>query len=242
MKIKKENLFISVISSLILSCVVTLIFISCFFVNPASDVTDTANSEYNGTIYAGDKKGNKVSLMINVYWGNEYLIKMLEILDKHKVKATFFIGGIWAKDNAPLLKQIYSKGHEIGSHGHNHKEHGKLNYTTNLTEIQTCHEVVRDILNIEMELFAPPGGSYNSNTINAAEFLHYKTIMWTRDTIDWRDHNTSIIYNRAVTNMSGGDLILMHPTANTAEALTNIICYAKKHNLELVTVSENLSL
>jgi peptidoglycan/xylan/chitin deacetylase (PgdA/CDA1 family) len=111
-----------------------------------------------------------------------------------------------------------------------------------LTEIQTCHEIVKEVLGIEMELFAPPGGSYNSNTIKAAEFLNYKTIMWTRDTIDWRDHDAALIYNRAVTNMMGGDLILMHPTENTADALSDIIDYAKSHNFELVTVSENLGL
>ena len=91
-----------------------------------------------------------------------------------------------------------------------------------------------------MELFAPPGGSYNLNTIKSAEFLGYKTIMWTRDTIDWRDHNTSLIYNRAITNLSGGDLILMHPTENTLEAFSNIIEYAQSHNFNIVTVSETL--
>lgn len=242
MKTKKEKIFISVISNLILGCLVTLIFVSCFFAKKTEGISQTANSEYNGTIYAGDKNSNNVSLIINVYWGNDYLETMLEILDKHSVKATFFVGGTWVKENVELLKKIYTKGHEIGSHGHKHKEQGKLDYTSNLTEIQTCHEIVKDILGIDMELFAPPGGSYNSNTIKACEFLKYKTIMWTRDTIDWRDHNTSLIYNRAVTNMCGGDLILMHPTKNTAEALSNIIEYAKKHNFKLVTVSENLGL
>ena len=180
--------------------------------------------------------------MINVYWGNDSLEKMLDILDRYGVKTTFFVGGSWVKENQGLLKKIYAKGHEIGSHGFKHKEHGKLDYTSNLTEIQTCHEIVKDVLGLDMELFAPPGGSYNENTINAAEFLNYKTIMWTRDTIDWRDHNTSLIYNRAVTNMCGGDLILMHPTDNTAEALSNIIEYAKKHGFELATVSETLGL
>ncbi len=240
MKTKKERIFISVISNLVLGCLITLIFVSCFFTRNVDELSETANSEYNGTIYAGDKKSNKVSLMINVYWGNESLEKMLDILDKQSVKATFFVGGVWVKENPELLKKIHSKGHEIASHGYKHKEHGKLDYTTNLTEIQTCHEIVKEVLGIEMELFAPPGGSYNSNTIKASEFLNYKTIMWTRDTIDWRDHNTSLIYNRATTNMSGGDLILMHPTENTAEALTKIILYAKKHNFKLVTVSENL--
>lgn len=240
MKTKKERIFISVISNLVLGCLVALIFVSCFWTRTTDDIMQTANSEYNGTIYAGDKNLNKVSLMINVYWGTEWLVKMLDILDKHGVKATFFVGGTWVKENPDILKKIHSKGHEIASHGYKHKEHGKLDYTGNLTEIQTCHEIVKDVLGIDMELFAPPGGSYNSNTIKSAEFLNYKTIMWTRDTIDWRDHNTSLIYNRAVTNMAGGDLILMHPTQNTAEALSNIISYARSHNFELVTVSENL--
>ena len=240
MKTKKERIFISVISNLVLGCLVALIFVSCFWTRTTDDIMQTANSEYNGTIYAGDKNSDKVSLMINVYWGTEWLVKMIDILDKHGVKATFFVGGTWVKENPDILKKIHSKGHEIASHGYKHKEHEKLDYTGNLTEIQTCHEIVKDVLGIDMELFAPPGGSYNSNTIKSAEFLNYKTIMWTRDTIDWRDHNTSLIYNRAVTNMAGGDLILMHPTQNTAEALSSIISYAKSHNFELVTVSENL--
>ena len=66
--------------------------------------------------------------------------------------------------------------------------------------------------------------------------------MWTRDTIDWRDHDTSVIFNRAVTNLCGGDLILMHPTKNTAEALENIILQAKKQGFELVPVSKTLGL
>jgi len=242
MKTKKERIFISVISNLVLGCLVALIFVSCFWTRTTDDIMQTANSEYNGTIYAGDKNSNKVSLMINVYWGNEWLEKMLKTLDSHSVKATFFVGGSWVKENPELLKQIHSKGHEIASHGYKHKEHGKLDYTSNLTEIQTCHEIVKEVIGLEMTLFAPPGGSYNQNTIKAANFLNYKTIMWTKDTIDWRDHNTSLIFNRATTNLSGGDLILMHPTENTAEALGNIISYAKKHNFELVTVSENLGL
>ena len=203
---------------------------------------NTANSEFNGTIYAGDKSTKFVSLMVNVYWGNEHLEKMLDIFKKYNIKTTFFVGGTWVGENEKLLKRIFTDGHEIGSHGYKHKEHGKLSYTDNLTEIQVCHELVKTKLGLEMELFAPPGGSYNSNTIKAADFLGYKTIMWTRDTIDWRDHDTSVIFNRAVTNLCGGDLILMHPTKNTAEALENIILQAKKQGFELVPVSKTLGL
>jgi len=142
-----------------------------------------------------------------------------------------------AKENPMLLKRIYDDGHEIGNHGYTHKEHGKLSYEKNLEEILKCHEMVKEILNFEMNLFAPPGGSYNKNTTKSASDLNYKTIMWTRDTIDWRDHNESLIYNRAITNMTGGDLILMHPTKETSMALNKIISYVNDNGLEIRPVS-----
>lgn len=202
----------------------------------------SSNSEYNGTIYGGDKASKKISLMVNVYWGNEFLEQMLDTFKQNGIKITFFVGGMWAKDNPDLLKRIYSEGHEIGSHGYSHKEQGKLGFDANFNEIKSCHDMVKSILNINMELFAPPSGSYNKNTVSAASELGYKTIMWTRDTIDWRDKNTELIYGRAVANLCGGDLILMHPTANTAEALQKIIDRVKSQGFSITTVSDVLSL
>ena len=201
-----------------------------------------SNSEYNGTIYAGDKNSKQVSLMINVYWGNEYLEKMLETLKNHNLTTTFFVGASWVKDNAKLLQKIKDYGNEIANHGTNHKEHGKISYEKNLAEIQTCHEMVKHIVGVEMELFAPPGGSYNKNTIKAADFLGYKTIMWTRDTIDWRDQNEDLIFKRAVTNLCGGDLVLMHPTLCTAAVFEKIILEIKRQGFNVVPVSQTLGL
>lgn len=236
----QEKKFINIVCSVVLF----IVMISMFFIlgYAGKNVNVAANSEYNGTIYAGDKNSDKISLMVNVYWGNEYLTLMLDTFKKYDVKTTFFVGGTWASENPELLRRIFDEGHEIASHGYSHKEQGKLSFDQNYSEIKKCHDVVKDLLKIDMELFAPPGGSYNKNTTSAATELGYKTIMWTRDTIDWRDKNTSLIYNRAVTNMCGGDLILMHPTACTAEALPQILEYAKLHGFKAVKVSQTLSL
>ena len=240
-KLKKEFVFRNIISNVVICIILLVVVIGCF-VGSNRETSCASNSEYNGTIYAGDKQSKNISLMINIYWGNAELETMLEILEKHNIKTTFFIGGSWAIQNQDLLKKIYNLGHEIASHGYSHKEHAKLSYQENIVEIQKCHNIVKEILGVEMELFAPPGGSYNSNTIKAATELGYKTIMWTRDTIDWRDKNTELIYSRAVSKMSGGDLILMHPTACTKDALERVINYAEEHNFKLTTVSETLGL
>lgn len=243
MKIKnKEKFCRNIIANIVIVFAIVVVSVCCIVNSYKTTASVASNSEYNGTIYAGDRSSKNASLMINVYWGNESLEEMLEILNKHNIKTTFFVGGSWVVENQELLKKIYNAGHEIASHGYSHKEHAKLSYADNVVEIQKCHNIVKEVLGIDMELFAPPGGSYNSNTIKSAEKLGYKTIMWTRDTIDWRDKNTDLIYDRATNKLAGGDLILMHPTPCTAKALERIIIQAKSSGINLTTVSETLGL
>lgn len=195
----------------------------------------------SGVYYNGNKNSNKISLMINVYWGTEYLDDMLSTLKEKDVKTTFFIGGTWAVLNEEILKKIYTDGHEIANHGYHHKDHDKISEEENLKEIKNTHKIVKELLGVDMNLFAPPSGAYDKTTVSCAESLGYKTIMWTRDTIDWRDHDANLIYSRAIKNAGGGDLILMHPTKETAEALGKIIDALKAKNFVLTTVSDNIS-
>ena len=238
----RQKVFVHVVCNVTICCLLVLTFIFSAVSVKQNSFVSAGNSEYNGTIYAGDKAKNNVTLMINVYWGTEHLVKMLDILKEKNVKTTFFIGGAWAKDNEATLKRIKEEGHEIASHGYSHKEHGKLSLKENLAEIQKCHEIVKDLIGVEMELFAPPGGSYNKNTISAASTLGYKTIMWSKDTIDWRDKNENLIFNRATTNLTGGDLVLMHPTECTAKVFSRLIEEVKRRGFNPVKVSETLGL
>lgn len=199
-------------------------------------------SAVSGVYYNGDTSSNKVTLMINVYWGTEYLDDMLATLAEKDVKTTFFIGGTWAVLNEDYLNKIYQAGHEIANHGYHHKDHDKLDEQGNLNEISTTHKIVKELLGVDMTLFAPPSGAYDKLTVSCAESLGYHTIMWTRDTIDWRDHDAEVIYQRAIKKAKGGDLILMHPTEATAQALPRIIDYFQSNNFTLTTVSDNIGL
>lgn len=200
----------------------------------------TSTMAVSGVYYNGDKQTNKISLMINVYWGSEYLDDILTTLKEKDVKTTFFIGGTWAVLNENYLKKIYEDGHEIANHGYHHKDHDKISEEENLKEIKTTHTIVKELLGVDMNLFAPPSGAYDKTTVACASSLGYKTIMWTRDTIDWRDHDANLIYSRAIKNAHGGDLILMHPTKDTASALGRIIDYLHGQNFTLTTVSDNI--
>lgn len=191
-------------------------------------------------IYSGESKAS-VSLMVNVYWGTEYIEPMLNTFDRYNVKTTFFVGGSWAASNPSVLKQIYDAGHEIGNHGYYHKDHKKIDAEYNRREITAAHDAVKEILGIDMTLFAPPSGAFGNDTLTVAESLNYRTIMWTRDTVDWRDHDADVIYRRAVKNISGGDLILMHPTEATVKALERIIIQVFSNGLKIEPVSKVLT-
>lgn len=223
-------------SNIILCSVLAFMGLFCSSMAYAS-----TNNIINGCIYAGNTQSNKVSLMINVYWGTEYVEPILNILKEKNVKCTFFVGGTWAEQNVDLLKKMYSEGHEIASHGYSHKEHERLSFEQNLEEMQKTHAIVKNAIDYDITLFAPPGGSYNKHTVSAAQTMNYSCIMWTRDTIDWRDQNTKLIYDRATNNMQSGDLVLMHPKEKTVEALPGIIDYATSHGLKVTTVSDTIS-
>ena len=192
-------------------------------------------------IYHGNRSSNNVSLMFNVYWGDEYLDGILKTLDEHDAKVTFFVGGVWASKNEEMLKRFVQEGHELANHGYNHKDQNRISQQENYNEINQTHQIVKSLTGVDMNLFAPPSGAFNDTTLNVAESLGYKTIMWTRDTIDWRDKDKQLIYNRAVKDAKGGDLVLMHPTEKTLEALPEILQTLKNQGLNVTTVSETIA-
>lgn len=198
------------------------------------------SSNNSQIIYAGKPKNNTISIMINVYMGNEYVEQILDIINNNNTKATFFVGGIWIEKNRDCFMKIYNSGNEIASHGYWHKDHSKLTDEAQINEIQLTDELVTNLTGIKMSLFAPPSGSFNKHTAYIAENLGYKTIMWSKDTIDWRDQDENLIFNRATKNCSAGDLVLMHPTNATASCLDKIIKFYKKQGLNVDTVSKNI--
>lgn len=236
-KTGRESKFINITCNIILGAIV-LVVLSLSFLAP---VTTEVFKEGYSAIYCGNKNNKNISLMVNVYWGDEYLDGMLEVLERNNAKATFFVGGSWAVKNTEMLLKFIEGGHEIGNHGYNHKDHAKISDQKAITEIDMTTKVVYTATGKNMDLFAPPSGSVNSNVVKLASGLGYKTIMWSKDTIDWRDKDSALVYKRATENAINGDLILMHPTKHTLEALDNICKTLKEKGFNLTTVSQNIA-
>lgn len=236
-RIKKRK----IIKHWLVNSFIVFILLAVFAVSYAGGTLEVFNSSNKSqAIYHGNTNSKNVCLMINVYWGDDFIQPMLDIFKENNIQTTFFVGGVWASKNQVMLEKILNDGHELGNHGYYHKDQDKISYDANFQEINQNHQIVKNLVNYEMNLFAPPSGAYNDLTLEAAENLGYRTIMWTKDTIDWRDQDQNLIFERATKNAKGGDLILMHPTEKTVLALPNIIKFYQEKGFTLTTVSKVL--
>ena len=173
-----------------------------------------------------------MALTINVDWGEEHIPVMLDMLDRGKARATFFITGRWAKKNPELLKIISDRGHQIENHGYSHPHPDQLSIQANQEEIKKTESIIEGIIGKKTHLYAPPYGEKGASGLRAADGLGYHTILSTLDTVDWRaDSTPEIIANRIINPAiqfgikpnKAGAIVLMHPKANTVKALPVII-------------------
>jgi peptidoglycan/xylan/chitin deacetylase (PgdA/CDA1 family) len=190
-------------------------------------------------VYSGKSETKSVAFMFNVYENEETVREIMKVLEENNASATFFVGGKWAKDNLSTVIEI-GKKFELGNHGYSHAELAISNVEKITQELSATHKIVKGATGIEMKLFAPPSGHFNKTTLSVAEKLGYTTVMWTqgKDTIDWRDHDKDLIIKRATRDAKNGDLILMHPTAETLEALPDIINFYTNNKFSMEKVSE----
>ncbi len=224
---------VTALTNAALAVILIVLSVVCFFpaAGPASGV--------EARVFRSGSSQNGVSLMVNVYEGTEEVYEMLDCFGRYGARVTFFLGGCWADDNVECVRAIAAAGHEIGSHGYFHLDHASLGYEDNVREIATSVEFLSLVLGSPVTLFAPPSGAYSDETVLAAERMGLKTILWSKDTIDWRDADSALVLRRAQ-EAEGGDFVLMHPKKHTVAALPRILEGYRARGLSVIPVGENL--
>jgi probable sporulation protein (polysaccharide deacetylase family) len=191
-------------------------------------------------IYRGNPAKPMVALMINVAWGDEYLIPMLGILKDTKVKATFFFDGSWLSKHMDTAKSIMAQGHEVSNHAYSHPNMSQLGADRQRQEIGKTEALLKK-LGADNVWFAPPSGDFNGNTVRVANEFGLKTVLWTLDTVDWQKPQPWTVIDKVSSRVGPGTLILMHPTSTSQGALRGMIKVIKARGFVLGTVSETLS-
>ncbi|MBB5172027.1 polysaccharide deacetylase family protein [Texcoconibacillus texcoconensis] len=189
-------------------------------------------------IYRGNENKPMVTLMVNVAWGNEELPELLKVMNEQEIRSTFFLDGSWVKNHPKLAKMIVEEGHEIGNHAYSHPDMRHLSSGQIAEELDKTNEVIEATLDVTPDWFAPPSGSYRDEVVKLAADRNMGTMMWSVDTIDWRNPAPEQMTRKVLDNVHNGATVLMHPTQSTARALEDIIDGIKDQGYRIGTVSE----
>lgn len=214
--------------------------------NVDMDSKNKKNSDNTENTAPSDKENaasgvKYASLSFDAAWGAEDTIQLLDILDKHNVKVTFFMTGGWVESYPDMVKEIYARGHDLGNHSQNHKQMSKLSVEEQKKEIMSVSESVKNLTGYDMFLFRPPYGDYNSTLINTLYACNYYPIQWSVDSLDWKDYGVSNIIKTVTQHkaLDNGAIILMHNGAKfTAQALDEVITSLEQQGYTLVPISQ----
>eukprot|EP00833_Pecoramyces_ruminatium_P003743 jgi/Orpsp1_1/1177775/evm.model.c7180000062782.2 len=166
----------------------------------------------------------------------EYTSKILDILDKEQVKATFFVNGMNTcdiKNNevaANLIRREYQSGHVIASHTYSHPIDGisALSDEKLTFEIETLNNIIYDLVGVKPAFFRPPLGEYTPQNEIVLDALNITAnILWNLDSEDWNKQ-----YNP--TKQYVDNLKIASPSTNSFISLN--------HDIQKVTATQNLEI
>lgn len=223
-----------------LTALFALLLACSLFARPAFA---SAPPEKDGVIFSGTTAcGKKIALTFDDGPHPHKTERILALLEKHGVRATFFIIG----SNAEMYPEIVAKeaalGHELANHSYTHPRLSVLTEAEIRAEIEKTDEAIKKAAGVTPKLFRPPEGAYSEIVVKTAAGAGKNTIIWTVDTMDWAKSPRDAIVENVKTNVTSGSIVLFHDFTHkdtyTAEALEILIPYLKAQGYEFVTVSE----
>ena len=202
---------------------------------------NSRNSEYKKQlpVYSVNTNEPNVALTINCAWNADDIDLILQTLEKHQIKVTFFMVGDWIEKNEDAAKKIYNAGHELANHSYNHPHVNNLSYDQNVEQIKKCSELIQKITGNPSTLYRGPYGEYNDTVLQAAKDNKHITIQWSIDSLDYNSLTGEQMWERIEPKLENGSIILMHNgTENTATSLDMLITKIKEKGYNIVKVSD----
>lgn len=136
--------------------------------------------------------------------------RLLDLLSHYHVLATFFVVGIEVQRQQSLLRQIASRGHEIGNHTHSHRHPWTMSGSTARREVLEGSKAIEDALGKPVCLFRPPFGRRRRSQTEAASELGQQLVLWDRSAIDWGPKGVGAGIARRLGAANSGEILLLH--------------------------------
>ena len=174
-------------------------------------------------------------------WGTPLV---LDALERHNARATFFLVGKQCARFPALVARIAADGDEIGNHTYSHHRLTSLSFSQVAQELEQNRALIRRLTGQTMYLFRPPGGRTCPVAQTVADSLGYTTVFWSLDSAELAPGmNPDRVYDRVANRVQNGDIVLLHNgDPNIVRALPRILDNLAERGFQCVTVSDLLKM
>ncbi len=165
---------------------------------------------YGRTFTGVGRRSKHLALTYDDGPNDPHTFRLLEVLTKHDVHATFFLIGRYVKQRPDMVRELSRAGHVLGNHTFTHPLLTLKSATEIRNELQTCRAAIQDAIGDHSNLFRPPFGGRRPAVLGIARELGLNPIMWNITGYDWNAPPAEVIERKVSRRIIGGNVVLLH--------------------------------
>ena len=168
----------------------------------------------------------------------EFTNELLDLLEENNAKATFFMLGECVEQyGSETIPRMVKLGCQLGNHSYDHSDMTTLSLSAALQQFKdTDAQIAKYSGGVPASLIRFPYGSFNDELERS---IDKPSIYWNFDTQDWTKPDTYEMAQKVISNVEGGDIVLMHDIhENTITSCKTMIAGLREAGFQMVTLSE----
>ena len=196
-------------------------------------------------IIQGPSQTKSVALTFDDVPDIRYTEKVLDVLKKYQVQATFFVVGYRAEMYPEIVRRMVKEGHVIGNHTYNHPYLPPMSLAQMAGQITKTQEILNRIVGYKPKLIRPPYGAINEQQLLWAKRNGFLVVNWNVDSLDWKSLKAQEVKANVLPFVRPGSIVLQHAgggfgedLSGTIQALPSIIEHVRAKGYQFVTVPE----
>lgn len=207
--------------------------------------------QWFGKTFTGLPRGSRqIALTYDDGPNAPHTLRLLEILAKHGVQATFFLIGRYVHQHPQIAREIIQAGHAVGNHTFTHPLLTFKSETEIRRQLTHCRAALENAIGQHSNLFRPPFGGRRPAVLRVARELGLEPIMWSVTGYDWNAPPAAAIERHVTKQIRGGDVILLHDgghkqmgadRSQTVIATDHLLTSYKSAGYEFVTVPQMMT-